>query len=202
MSKETIGERLERVRKLRKYGSAADAARATGIPLGTYNSYENGHREPGRERIVRLAKFFKVSPSWLLTGNGEAPEKLQAEVVGYVGQGAELIRVSDTMGYDDLKLVPPPPGVTEPCEAARIQGDAMYPFEDGWLVFWAKDPQGVPGDCLGRLCAVKLTDGRTLLKKLHRGTVAGRYRLDGINTPAIEDANVEWATRVLGITTG
>jgi transcriptional regulator with XRE-family HTH domain len=197
----TFAERLKWAREHRKYAKPVDAARALNVREPTYWGWENGNREPEKETIPRLASFFRVSANWLLTGEGSATGKSLAKVVGYVGQGGEVTRVDGKTTDEDLEQVEPPLGVTEPCQAARIRGNSMYPFEDGWLVFWGEDPSGVPDDCIGKLCVVQLTDGRQLLKKLYRGSKKGVYRLDGHNAPLIDDVAVEWAACVLGFKT-
>lgn len=204
MSKgETLADRLRRAR-IKKIGDEPGApvkvARALGIPDPTYYGHENGSRFPETDMIVRYAIFFRVSTDWLLTGKGKGLDKLQVQVVGYIGAGAEVVLVDNFSKDQGLELVEPPPGIDFPCVAARIRGDSMHPFRAGWLVFWEEHPQGVTDDCIGQLCVVKLTDGRMLLKELRRGSRKAAYRLDSHNAPALEDAAVEWATRVLGFT--
>jgi len=41
-----------------------------GISPVTLNRYEKGHREPAINALVAMAKFYGVSQSWLLTGEG------------------------------------------------------------------------------------------------------------------------------------
>jgi len=75
----------------------------------------------------------------------------------------------------------------------------MHPLKDGWIIFWNNDHEGVPDDCVGKLCVVRLEGGRMLVKDLYRGSRAGAYNLVSWNAPLIPDAAVEWAARVTDI---
>lgn len=61
-----------RLVKSRKYAdlSQVTAASEMGISPVTLNRYEKGHREPAINALVAMAKFYGVSQSWLLTGEG------------------------------------------------------------------------------------------------------------------------------------
>lgn len=65
----TPNERL-RTARLRHFESAADAARALGVPVGTYAGHENGYRGFPAKRAPQYAKKFKTTPEWLLYGTG------------------------------------------------------------------------------------------------------------------------------------
>jgi hypothetical protein len=100
-----------------------------------------------------------------------------------------------------LEEVEAPEGVGHsPVVAVRVRGESMHPMRDGWLLFYRRDRQGVPEECLNRLCIVKLADdGPLLVKELRRGYGAGRYLLYSWNAPPLEDARLEWAAPVLSI---
>ena len=84
--------------------------------------------------------------------------------------------------------------------AVRIRGDSMHPMRDGWLLFYRRDQEGVPDDCLNRLCIVKVADdGPLLVKELHRGYQPNRYLLASWNAPPMEDVSLDWAAAVLSI---
>jgi SOS-response transcriptional repressor LexA len=64
----TRGERLKRARLDAGYRSAADAARALGIPYPTYAGHENGSRKFEADEASVYARKFKVTVEWLLVG--------------------------------------------------------------------------------------------------------------------------------------
>lgn len=195
-----IGERLKWAREQAGYKSAAAAARALGIPEATYYGHENGAR--GGFKIddgVRYAKKFKINLEWLLTGEGDPGRRRGVPVVGYVGAGAEVIpddQYAKSQGFD---LVDPPTGDVRDCVALLIRGESMHPIGDGWLIFYKREQEGVPEDCVGRLCVVKVHDGPTLLKDLRRGKSPKLWTLHSWNAPARENVRLDWAARVIDI---
>jgi len=62
-----FGKRLAALRK-EKSLSQASLAQQLGMPQSTYAGYETGSRRITLEFILRLAKFFCISPSELVTG--------------------------------------------------------------------------------------------------------------------------------------
>lgn len=65
-----LHERLREARILAGYESAAEAARALGIPYATFAGHENGTRGLKADKARTIADKFKVSFEWLLTGRG------------------------------------------------------------------------------------------------------------------------------------
>lgn len=194
------GSRLKRARKEAGYDTASDAARAMGVNIFTYTQHESGLRGIPRDAAIKYANFYRIRLEWLLTAKGETGSAVQTPVVGYIGGGAEFFPVDDHPKGEGIELVPPPPGVLAPCVAARVRGDSMYPMlEDGWLVFWTRDHDGVTDDCINRLCVVQLKDGPTLVKRLRRGSKPGRWTLESHNAPSRLDVLLEWAAPVLDI---
>ena len=53
-----------------------EIARGAGVPLRTYQRYENGEREPSASIIISLADFFGVSTDYLL-GRTDNPQVLK-----------------------------------------------------------------------------------------------------------------------------
>ncbi len=80
-----------------------------------------------------------------------------------------------------------------PCDCAS------YPLQEGWLIFYGPEHQGVSDDCMGKLCVVQVKDGATLLKTLKRGSRKGLFRLESWNAPPREDVKLAWAARVIDI---
>ena len=60
-----LSERLNELKNSRKL-LQKDVAEGTGVPLRTYQRYENGEREPSASIIIMLADFFNVSADYLL----------------------------------------------------------------------------------------------------------------------------------------
>lgn len=197
----TPNERLAWARLTASYATPTEAARAMGVPTPTYLGHENGSGGRGlpKDAAIKYAAFFKVSLEWLLTKKGYPRGRQLIRVVGYIGAGSEVFPVDDHAQGGGLDEVEPPPGIDFPCVAARIRGNSMYPFEDGWLVFWTRDHEGVPEGCVGKLCVVKVQDGPTYLKRLRRGSTPHHFTLESHNAPPIENVVLEWAALVLDL---
>lgn len=65
----SIGRRLLEIRKARGLNQA-DVAAEIDISHGALVNYEKGMREPPASVILAFAKTYKISPAWLLTGEG------------------------------------------------------------------------------------------------------------------------------------
>lgn len=121
----------------------------------------------------------------------------ETQVLGYVGAGSEVYPIDDHAhgaGIDTVDLTLP-----EPAVALIIRGDSQYPLQDGWVVVYAKDHDGVPESCVGRLCVAKVHEGPTLLKTIRRGRAAKTYDLESWNAPRREGVRLDWAAPVIEI---
>lgn len=194
----TPGDRLKFVRVKAGYGTAKAAAEAIGVPLFTYRQHENGLRKISRDAAVRYSRFFKVTVDWLLTSRNSGGPIVEIPIVAYIGAGAEVYPMETHPKGQGLDMVPPPPGVTD-CVAAIIRGDSMFPLKDGWLVFWRKDCDGVPEECVGALCVVQVENGPMLIKDLRVGTRKGLFTLTSWNAPPRENVAVSWAAKIIDI---
>lgn len=65
-----MSDRLRQARIAAGYASAADAARAVGVPEPSYTAHENGSRGFKYDRAKLYSRRFGVSLEWLLSGRG------------------------------------------------------------------------------------------------------------------------------------
>jgi len=191
--------RLKKARAAAGYATPTDAARAMDMPPPTYLGHENGTTGLRRAAAIRYAKKFGISLDWLLTGSGTMGPSRKVPVIGYIGAGAEVHPIDDHPKGRGVDLVDAPHGIASDCVAAIIRGDSMHPMKDGWLIFWAKTQDGVPEDCLGKLCAVQVKDGPMMVKEVRRGAKKGRFTLISWNAPPRDDVQIEWAARIIDI---
>lgn len=154
---------------------------------------ENGTRRMTFDWAERIAAALDVAPADLL-----GPRAQITHVVGYVGAGAEVIPFDDHPQGGGMDAVICPQGLNpEKTVAVRVRGDSMAPLiQDGWLIFYSREPEADLPAVMGRTCVVKLVDGRVLLKQVRRGPVVGRVNLHSVNAPVIEDVAMEWASPV------
>lgn len=191
-----IHERLQQARRKAGYETAAAAAQALGVNPVTYYQHEGNIRGISRKKAEQYATFFRVDLSWLLTGKGKPARRDEIPVVGYVGAGAEVHPVdayAKGEGFDTIEA-----GVF-PADAVAlvVRGDSMYPIEDGWIIVYRRDRDGVPSRCVNRLCVVKVADdGPTLIKKIRRGSEKNTWTLESWNAPPRENQVLDWAAPV------
>ena len=193
-----INQRLRAAREAAGFKSMADAAKSVGVPYPTYAGHENGGKGAfKRDDAAKYARVFKVNLEWLLTGRGPMRRSGQTPVLGYVGAGAEVYPVDDHAQGSSLDTVDA--NLPEDAVALVIRGDSQHPLQDGWIIVYAKHQDGVPDDCLGKLCVAKVHDGPTLLKTVSRGRVARTFDLESWNAPRREGVRLDWAAPVIAI---
>lgn len=120
-------------------------------------------------------------------------------IVGYVGAGAEVFPINDFEPGDGFNRAECPRGLNPATtEAVMVRGDSMLPIDDGWVVFYSREPM-TGQHIIGHLCVVQLDDGRGLIKQVRRGYTAEKYNLISTNATPMEDVSIRWATRVRAI---
>lgn len=205
-------QRLISARRARGYRTAKDAASAFGWPYNSYIQHERGER--GLIRMVaRYARAYRVSPGWLLTGEGGGPGAAEGDsvdnaipsiggtrplftvvpIAGYVGAGATVLLLSGEAA-DNIGYARAPRGIGA-VEALVVRGDSMYPaYKEGDTIYFGEQPAELPIRVPDEY-VVKLADGRVLLKEVVPAG-GGRYVLQSHNAPAIYDAEIVEAFEV------
>ncbi|MFD1328268.1 helix-turn-helix domain-containing protein [Mycoplana ramosa] len=168
-------------------------AEALGTTQPTVSRWEAGSK-PEFEQIAKLKAFadehkfeFDLSETGWETGWTQT-----VAIFGYVGAGAEVLPFNDVEhnGFDTVEVDFPIPDGTG---AVIVRGESQMPiFEDGDLIGYHKEGRP-PADLIGRMCVVRLGDGRMYIKKIKRGTSPGLFTLTSSNAADIEDVVVEWA---------
>lgn len=175
-----LGLRIREAREQRGW-SQADLAKVAGTNQATVDRLERGQ--------TRRSKYSAAVLRALGLDDGQRP---RVPLVGYIGAGEQVIPIDDHQLGDGIDFVEVPPGL-ENAIALQIRGDSMSPkFDDGDIVIVDKvycDMQSL----IGRICYVKLTDGRCFLKRLRRGNRAGRFTLESLNAADIPEVSIEQA---------
>jgi phage repressor protein C with HTH and peptisase S24 domain len=189
-------KRLRLAREAAKYDTATAAAEAMGVKVPTYVHHENGNSGLSRAG-AKYARFYRISLEWLLTGKGEmrpSREKRFIPIKGYVGGGA-IVDIFEEPGERQVEI--PAEG---DIEAFVVKGDSMRPrFLPGEIVLYDPDPAHSPAELVGQYAVVQTADGQTLIKILRKGSREDRYRLESFNADPIEDVEVSFARRYLGV---
>lgn len=145
-------------------------------------------RSPSIEKFIALAMALGVNAADLLDGAGNPATVVG--VYGYVGAGAE---VSPFEIHEPLEEVEVEFPVPEGTGALVVRGDSMLPiFEDGDLVGYHREGRD-PNMLIGKTCIVRVAGGRTLIKRLRKGSLPGLFTLISSNSADIEDVAIEWA---------
>ncbi|MFA7243195.1 MAG: S24 family peptidase [Sulfuricellaceae bacterium] len=156
---------------------------------------EKGERELTVAWMRRLSPHLHVAPRDFLD---EDPTPT-VPVVGSVLAGDEMLEFLDDGGEFDR--IEAPPGAHDGV-AVQVRGNSMVPrFFDGDFVFYSRRRGLDPAAFLNRDCIVRLSDGRTMLKRVELGARKGQYTLRSYNpaTPSIPDARVEWVAPVIWV---
>ena len=77
-SADTLGGRIVYAREAQDL-TTSQLARRLGIKTETLQGWETDRSEPRSNRLLTLAGMLNVSPTWLLTGVGEAPADMLTE---------------------------------------------------------------------------------------------------------------------------
>jgi transcriptional regulator with XRE-family HTH domain len=154
-------------------------------------------RNKNSRHLAAIAAALNVNFEWLATGRNRTAGKRKAEAlfIGKVGAGDEIIRLSVDPA---LTGIAPPFGAESP-NVLEIEGNHQAPLQNGWLIFYGPERQGISENCLDKLCVVQVEDGTVFLKFLKKDARNGRFRLEGWNTPGRNNMKVVWAARVTDI---
>ncbi len=198
----TRGLRLRTARS-KKYASARSAALALGLPIATYGAHERaqsvGGRDYGPDEARRYAKWFGVTPEWLLTGYETTPSMSgnTVPIIGYVGANAEA-HLYAVAAKDLEKVELSALATTVATVALEIRVNSLGAQYKNWLLVYDDLRQRISSDLAGKMCVIRLQDDRLLIKRLQQGGVVGQ--LTGTkHGPAIGQQTIEWAAAVKGI---
>ncbi|AMM84231.1 S24 family peptidase [Martelella sp. AD-3] len=184
-------KRLEQARIARGFSDAKSAAKFFGWNYYTYIQHENGTRGITRA-AEKYAKAFRISPAWLLTGEGSSPRR-GVPLKGKVGAGAEV----EAIDNGDVEYVEVPSNAPLETVAVRVCGDSMFPaYEDGTLLYYSRLLP--PDTMINKRCIAELGDGRIFVKILRQGSEANTWTLQSLNPnfSDIPDQHVRWAAPI------
>jgi transcriptional regulator with XRE-family HTH domain len=195
-------QRLREARIAKGFETAAAAADAFGWNRNTYASNENGNAPFSYRKAKDYAASLGVRPEWLYDASG--PMRPTAEpgyvrIIGNVGanpEGLVLYATGDQAG----DLAPIPPGGTEMAVALRVVGHSMHGVADDGALIYFEDQRTPPTpDMLGHIVVVETDTDEVLVKRLLRGSRAGRFDLESVAGPTRHDARIRWAAHITAI---
>ena len=194
--------RLRQARIAKGFETAAAAADAFGWNRNTYASNENGNAPFSYRRAKEYAVAFGVRPEWLYDAAGAMLPAAAAgfvPIIGRVGANPEGLVLFAT-GQEPGDLAPIPPGGTEQARALLVVGHSMHGIADDGALIYFEDQKTAPSpDMLGHVVVVEVDTDEVLVKRLLRGSRAGRYDLESIVGPTRQDARLRWAAHITAI---
>ena len=199
--------RLKTARVQQGFPTAAAAAAAFGWNRNTYASNENGNAPFSYRRAHVYAAAFGVDPTWLYTGQGERGQAAYAAslatilvpVIGRVGANPDGVVLLAT-GQSGGDLVPVPPGGTDKAVALLVKGQSMQGLVDnGGLIYFEDQCTPPTSDMLGHVVVVETNTEEVLVKRLLRGSRAGRFDLESVSGPTRRDCKLRWAAHITAI---
>jgi hypothetical protein len=211
MVEKTRGERL-RAARMKRFKSARSAALALAIPISTYGAHERaespGGRDYGPDEARCYARYFGVTPEWLLMGQVQpAGDRMADEVakrltpklriMGYVGNGGQAHLY--TVGPEDLEEVAVPMPDTRSMVGLEIRGKSVGRYFNRWLMLYQDLRRPLKPALVGHLCVVGLKDGRVFVKRLQKSRAEGQFDLVSDVGPPIRVAHIAWAAKVEAI---
>jgi len=198
LSMPNLAARIKRLRQSRGE-TQAEFADAMATTQGTVARWEKG-AAPKHEALAMLARMAGVSVEQFLGTPMRSEDGAEVPIVGYVGAGAAVYAYDDMPHGEGIGYVDRPGFVRGRAVAVEVRGDSLVPVaEDGWRLIYQGEQTIIEDEILNRLCVVRLVDGRTLVKRVLRGSKAQRYHLMSTNAPMIEDVEIEWAALVKAI---
>lgn len=140
-------QRLKMARERAGFKTATEAARALGVSNSTYSAHENGQNGLKLQYARKYAQKFKVSQSWLLTGEDEMAQVVERKVglipiVGKVSAGAPLDVETVEQEWADMHNKPTVPS------ASQYPVEWQYSFEVDGQSLNKIAPQGSVLVCL------------------------------------------------------
>jgi transcriptional regulator with XRE-family HTH domain len=213
MSVLSRADRLKAARLERGYPAAYAAAQAFGWNRNTYLANENGNARYSFAKAKVYGEAFGVRPEWLYDGLGTAisdvdpkskprrqkPLEILVPLIGRVGANPEG-KVFFAAGDNAGELVPLPPGGSPKAVALQIVGHSMRGLaDDGGLIYFEDQRAQPTADMLGHVVVLETDTDEVLVKRLLRGSRAGRFDLESVQGPTRHDCKLRWAAHITAI---
>lgn len=188
-------KRLQQAREKRGFETAKAASDFFGWSYDTYIQHERGERGINRA-VDKYAKGYRVSPGWLLTGEGVGMSSTVL-IEGYLGAGAEVLPEFEQVPPEGLGEVELSFPVPLEIMGLGIRGDSMLPrYRDGDVLLVYREQRRETRSFIGEEAAVRTEEGRRYVKNILRGPEPGTYTLDSWNATAMEGVRIAWVGEI------
>lgn len=178
-----------------KQMSQRQLARLLGVDHASVYRLLRGKRQMRMKEAATFAALLGVEVSEVLAHAGVRIGDTGDKTVALIGtiDGEGEIHIDCCAEH-----VPAPADIPDDAAAVRVQAQAgPYALLDGWIYICAKPAPPSP-EAIGRMCAVKIKNGVTLMRFVRRGYRPGTYNLLTSTTAVgMENAELEWVAPVL-----
>lgn len=179
-----------------------EAARRGGLERVFINDILADKKQSVRgANLEKLAKALLCDPADLIPGSNRRAEARisYGEIIGYAGADPEgRILFAEGQGTGDY--APLPVGASQDARAVQINGYSMPFFaEDGAIVWFDRQSAQPTPEMLNQVVVCQLETGEVLIKRLQRGSSAGRYNLASLAGPLREDERLTWVAEIVAI---
>jgi phage repressor protein C with HTH and peptisase S24 domain len=192
-------DRLTWLREQAQLRSLSAAAEAYGVDYETYKKMARGDRKLTKQHVEPIASYHRVSPGWIMFGEGTPAGEAKVPLAGFIAAGQEITLFDDIGQAADLvdALIAGPEA-----RAFEVHGNSMFPLaREGDVIFVGPERRDFPR-LIGADCIVYLDDGRRLFKVIERGSKPGLYDLHSYNEQPLRDVAVHSAGPFLGLKRG
>ena len=149
---------------------------------------------------LRMSHLAAVARAWRIEIRDILPPDpaIVVNVIGQLGadgavqpfRGAAMKRVECPTGLDASRV-----------QAVEVQENALFPIDNGTLLFFERVAGGATSSAVGKMCAVRQHQAAPLILGQLREGSPGRYSVLGRIGPIIENAAIESAAPVRAMVT-
>lgn len=184
----------------RKHGlTLQELAEKTGASTSLLHKIENDERSIDKWKH-KIAAALECHPDDLdVYALGPAGITQAVPIAGYVGKASTVAFYethSPAATLQEHRYSPPTEAKNRTALQVRADGAAGL-LQEGFLLFYDERLPGVPGEFIGKICAVWLQNGTCLIKMLQKGMKPGRYHLIDLGIePVMRDVIVEYSAMI------
>jgi transcriptional regulator with XRE-family HTH domain len=188
-----IGERIKALRK--ELGlTQIEFAAAVETTQSAISKWERRDETPSDVFVERMAQLTGTTAGYIRYG--EAYQRRQVPIIGYVGAGAEIFPVES--GAERIDGLTVPSLLPYDAVALIVRGNVLLPeVDENTVLVYRRDMPFDESSSLTKRCIVALKNGPWLVKRLMRGSAYGRYTLLSTNAPPLTDVEIAWAAPIL-----
>lgn len=111
-----LGDKIKEIRKHKKV-SQKEFAKILGIPASTLANYENNHREPNADMIIKISKSLGVSPTDLFDWDTLNEEQTHLTISKIVGDESKSTQMESKISYSLISIFE---------FASKLYGDDLF----------------------------------------------------------------------------